>query len=157
MTIKENILDALITLVVDEIGEMENIYNSAVIAVQKADGRMQSRYDTQRYDYAQEAESARELIELKRQQLQYFQRSRIELHSTFTKSQEVSLGNVIEVKSTNSIQRFLITPAIGGIELPEYDLIVISAKTPVAEKLKGHRIGEVVRLPAGDVEIVGIY
>lgn len=154
---KEKLYILLIEKIKSEISQLEKIYDSAVIAVQKADGRMQSRYDTQRFDYAQEAEHTKELIELKKHQLDYFQRARIEVTRKAAIPETVSIGTLVETMLNGEKQRFLIAPSGGGIEVPEHNCVVISDKAPIAEKLKGKHIGSKVRLPIGEAEIIGLY
>ena len=115
----------------------------------EADGKMQSRYDTQKEDAAQEVAMYEAMIadiEKLMQQLQVLDDE--------PKDDVVAVGRRVEIEfDDGDHSEFLLLDDQGGVDLG--DIQTISTKSPVGSAIVGAKPGETmtVRLPTSSMEV----
>lgn len=119
--------------------QLEISYEEAVKASIEADGKMQSRYDTQKEEWAGRAN----LIAMQIQQIdQTISRLKEEL-STASKTppNEVIVGSRVTLQiDEDEPETFIVLDLGGGTNVSNYQ--ILSTSSPIGKAILGHRIGD---------------
>jgi transcription elongation GreA/GreB family factor len=130
-------------------GELQRSYERAVKTSQEADGRMQSRYDTQKEEWAREAEMLHEQIIRLDEQIAY-------LSQLLSPSQyeEVEIGHVVTLQvNGDDSENFLLVEGLGGTQIGEIQ--TLSNSSPIGKAILGKCVGDkvTVNLGGGSLEV----
>ena len=124
--------------------ELEAALAIAKKARDEADGKMQSRYDTQKEDAAQDMAMYEGLIAnidkliIKLSSLQGQRKN----------SDTVEIGNHVVIEFSDGYQEeFLLLDSLGGVDLGEYQ--TLSTESPVGNAILGARVGETIEVKLG--------
>lgn len=145
---KQKVYELLVSEIVGNINRLTQGYESVSDAAAKAQGRMESRYDTIKEEQSKLADSIGMGIYDQKERLrklQYFWAT----HSQ--PGQIVGPGSMVTVESGDGEETYFILESAGGriITLDDCEVICISVETPVAQYLLGHRQGEIVEVQFG--------
>lgn len=134
--------------------DLEKSLATAIETRNAMEGRMQSRYDTQREEWALQCEVIESQIEQVNKALTHI--SRLEKP---TARKEVSVGSVVQLRfDVDEPETYILLDESGGYDLK--DMVTLSAKSPVGQAILGAKVGDEVCAKVGNrtihVEIVSI-
>lgn len=147
---KQKVYELLVGEINKGIVRLQTGYESVSDAAIKAQGRMESRYDTVKEEQSKLADSIGVgILEQKERlkQLQYFWST-----ISSTAGHIVGLGSLVTIESGGQEEMYFIIKSGGGhiFQLDDCEITCTSVETPIARSLLGHQKGDVVELQMGD-------
>lgn len=139
--LKENLLTKVVTALVAEHAALAKALGDSSAAATDPGSKAEGKYDTRSLEMsylaagqARQAEGLLESIE---------QLKRFEL-PTYTITDAVDLGALVEVEQGGEWSHFLLLPVGGGIELEEDEMQVttLTPDSPLFAQLEGKKVGE---------------
>lgn len=123
----------------EHLQRLEKAYHRAVEASAAMDGKMQSRYDTQKEDWAREAEMIRQQIIEIRKQIAYLNQL-----SSPSQNQRTSVGHLLRLQIENEEpQTFLLVDQVsGGFRLARIQTLSIA--TPIGRAILDRSVGDTI-------------
>lgn len=116
--------------------ELQEAYAEARRVSIEMDSKMQSRYDTQKEDWARRAEIIDHLIVETQKQVDYLENLPMPSQNVF-----VEIGHVVTVQEEDDIFSLLLVDGIaGGIKLEDIQLVSMDA--PIGKAILGHSQGD---------------
>ena len=146
---KQKVYAMLVEEISQVIARLTKGYESTSDAAAKAQGRMESRYDTIKEEQSKLADAIGMQVYEQRERLrllQYF-------WSTITMTVETVIGHgslvIVETENQEEVY-FLIESGSGyAFEIAGYEITCISLQTPLARVLIGHRQNEIIEMEVG--------
>ncbi len=146
---KQKVYEMLIEEINQVIDRLTKVYETTSDAAVKAQGRMESRYDTTKEEQSKLADAIGMQVYEHRKRLkslQYF-------WSITTKNvgTVIGPGSLVIVEADNQEEVYFIIESGSGyvFELEGCEIVCISVQTPLAQSLTGHKQGEVVEVIVG--------
>jgi len=139
-----------------DVQELENRKEKLLKALKRAekardeaDSRMQSRYDTQKEDYALEANLIREQIQRLEKEIEQLRSLRKPENSEF-----ITIGHTVKLQIGNDEPyEVVLVEDFGGRSISGRS--TISKKSPIGSAILGRKAGDtvVIKLPDGEVNV----
>lgn len=135
--------------------DLKNSLEKAVATRNEMDGKMQSRYDTQKEEWARQCELLEKLIYDTTDLIEMIkQYSRLKVNET------IIPGSIIKVTIQGEFNEFILFERQGGIKIDE-NLVSLSTNSPIGSAILGKGKGEKFILKINqnnlEIEIVDIY
>lgn len=146
---KSKILDELISKTKSELTLVKASYESTKELVQKGDLKSDGKYDTR-------ATEANYLADGQRQRISDLEQELILLEEIprrdFDKSEEVSIGSLLDIEYNGNCRKYFLSPTAGGTMIPidGETVMVISVFSPIGSEAMGHKTGDEFEVEIGD-------
>ena len=152
---KQRVIEETLKTLEDDLSSKKKHYKELQDSVIKADGAMQSRSDTYKFQYSQQAENVLKMIESVEKLITFLKELEIDV-----KDREViKVGDVVIVDKNGVEQVYLLAPDYGvmrKIDVGGREVYMVSEKSPIGELLIKSKLGQDVEFRGQVLKIKNI-
>ncbi|GAB4343072.1 MAG: hypothetical protein Kow0037_30930 [Calditrichia bacterium] len=147
---KQKVIESFIAMVEEQIRLIKDAAENARERSNESEGRLQSRYDTQRIETGYLAEAySQKLADYRKSLVGLQQIKRMKTNG------KVQVGSLMEINRGEQKEFYLLVPVGGGLTLSSPKITTISVQAPLGRRLIGAKAGDTVSMPdrQGNTEI----
>lgn len=144
---KRFVINSILRQLIKTLETQKHDYKQALDTSIKAEGKMQSRHDTTKEDFARLAESHKNAISLTKQTIEHFETLKARFENP-KDSKTTVIGKLVTLRGREGIDHYFISEKGGGLKVktPENGVSILTVTSPLGKALLGHSVNETIQL-----------
>jgi len=156
ISIKKEVVDKLLELLKEKLISIRKEIDQTRQAAIEAPGRMQSRHDSSKQELSYLVDGLLNLLTDFQRDIVILERFKIEK----SKSEGITIGSIIQVKTEGGENFYCILPGGGGtiIDINRIGKItIVTPQTPLARSLLGKKVGDCITVGQRKLTVLSIF